>query len=275
MKIHIRLHLPPACVCVLRLLLCPRPGTSRYVLPTPTGDTGIVRTLDVPVYLTECNDTTLHCLDRDGKTMSIMIDNSGTYSILTLPQVFGPFLFVAPVCSVTLSVPLRLVCVLSTLVQLTMCAWVTWPRCTEYLFKLALANKQYVKVMQYIRSSRLCGQVGREALLGFCAASGYVVGGGVFVHCWISAITVLNGVAGLSRLSPPCNLFNVCQCVCACVIFTGCDRLPAAGGVPRGCAALCQRRAHAVQPVPGVRQPGRGAAGLGEPPCGAVVGDGS
>ena len=29
----------------------------------------------------------------------------------------------------------------------------------EYLFKLALANKQYVKVMQYIKSSRLCGQV--------------------------------------------------------------------------------------------------------------------
>jgi hypothetical protein len=68
------------CLCVLCLLLCPRPGSSRYVLPTPTGDTGIVRTLDVPVYLTECNDTTLHCLDRDGKTMSIMIDNSGTCS---------------------------------------------------------------------------------------------------------------------------------------------------------------------------------------------------
>ena len=41
-------------------------------------DTGIVRTLDVPVYATECNDTTLHCLDRDGKTLTIMIDNSGT-----------------------------------------------------------------------------------------------------------------------------------------------------------------------------------------------------
>ena len=49
----------------------------KYVLPTPSGDTGIVRTLDVPVYLTECNDTTLHCLDRDGKTLSILIDNSG------------------------------------------------------------------------------------------------------------------------------------------------------------------------------------------------------
>jgi hypothetical protein len=48
-----------------------------------------------------------------------------------------------------------------------MCAWVPWPCCTEYLFKLALANKQYVKVMQYIRSSRLCGQVGGETLLGF------------------------------------------------------------------------------------------------------------
>jgi hypothetical protein len=40
-------------------------------------DNGIVRTLDVPVYATECNGTTLHCLDREGKTLSILIDPSG------------------------------------------------------------------------------------------------------------------------------------------------------------------------------------------------------
>lgn len=39
------------------------------------GDTGIIRTLDVPVYLTACTDsTTLHCLDREGKTRTIAID---------------------------------------------------------------------------------------------------------------------------------------------------------------------------------------------------------
>jgi hypothetical protein len=46
--------------------------------------------------------------------------------------------------------------------------WCLPPPCvTEYLFKLALANKQYVKVMQYIRSSRLCGQVGVQAVRVF------------------------------------------------------------------------------------------------------------
>lgn len=78
-------------------------------------DCGIVRTLDVPVYATECRGSTLHCLDRDGKTLSIMIDPS------------------------------------------------------EYVFKLALVNKQYAKVMAAIKSSRLCGQ----AVIAYLQKSGY------------------------------------------------------------------------------------------------------
>ncbi len=112
-------RLLPVCVvfpCAPLPFLCPpSPGTAcpppnplgRYVLPTPTGDTGIVRTLDVPVYLTECNDTTLHCLDRDGKTMSIMIDNSGMASSCPLPSVPTPLCiircFACDVFSITIA----------------------------------------------------------------------------------------------------------------------------------------------------------------------------
>lgn len=44
----------------------------KYCLPN--GDTGIIQTLDVPVYITKVSGNTIHCLDRDGKNRAIVID---------------------------------------------------------------------------------------------------------------------------------------------------------------------------------------------------------
>jgi len=41
----------------------------KYCLPN--GDTGIVRTLEVPVYITKVAASSVYCLDRDGKNRVI------------------------------------------------------------------------------------------------------------------------------------------------------------------------------------------------------------
>lgn len=46
----------------------------QYLLPN--GDTGIIRTLDVPLYLTKAAGQKLFCLDREGKTRTVEIDNT-------------------------------------------------------------------------------------------------------------------------------------------------------------------------------------------------------
>ncbi|CAM9256260.1 unnamed protein product [Chrysoparadoxa australica] len=46
----------------------------KYLLPN--GDTGIIRTLDVPLYLTKTEGVQLHCLDREGKTRVLGIDST-------------------------------------------------------------------------------------------------------------------------------------------------------------------------------------------------------
>ncbi len=43
----------------------------KYCLPN--GDSGIIRTLEVPVYITRVSGSSLHCLDRDGKTRQIQV----------------------------------------------------------------------------------------------------------------------------------------------------------------------------------------------------------
>ena len=43
----------------------------KYCLPN--GDSGIIRTLEVPVYITRISGSSLHCLDRDGKTRQIQV----------------------------------------------------------------------------------------------------------------------------------------------------------------------------------------------------------
>lgn len=44
----------------------------KYCLPN--GDSGIIRTLDVPIYITKVSGNTIFCLDRDGKNRAIVID---------------------------------------------------------------------------------------------------------------------------------------------------------------------------------------------------------
>ncbi|KAH9291970.1 hypothetical protein KI387_042835, partial [Taxus chinensis] len=46
----------------------------KYCLPN--GDSGIIRTLDVPVYITRVSGSSLYCLDRDGKNRVIQMDTS-------------------------------------------------------------------------------------------------------------------------------------------------------------------------------------------------------
>lgn len=43
----------------------------KYCLPN--GDSGIIRTLDVPVYITKVTGDVIHCLDRDGKNRQIQV----------------------------------------------------------------------------------------------------------------------------------------------------------------------------------------------------------
>ncbi|MBA0739120.1 hypothetical protein Gogos_012416, partial [Gossypium gossypioides] len=44
----------------------------KYCLPN--GDSGIIRTLDVPIYLTKVSGNKIFCLDRDGKNKTLVID---------------------------------------------------------------------------------------------------------------------------------------------------------------------------------------------------------
>lgn len=44
----------------------------KYCLPN--GDSGIIRTLDVPIYITKVSANTIFCLDRDGKNRALTID---------------------------------------------------------------------------------------------------------------------------------------------------------------------------------------------------------
>ncbi|KAI4299844.1 hypothetical protein L6164_033268 [Bauhinia variegata] len=44
----------------------------KYCLPN--GDSGIIKTLDVPIYITKVSGNTIFCLDRDGKNKTIVID---------------------------------------------------------------------------------------------------------------------------------------------------------------------------------------------------------
>ncbi|KAF8410525.1 hypothetical protein HHK36_003056 [Tetracentron sinense] len=46
----------------------------KYCLPN--GDSGIIKTLDVPIYITKVSGNTIYCLDRDGKNLAIIIDST-------------------------------------------------------------------------------------------------------------------------------------------------------------------------------------------------------
>ena len=56
----------------------------KYVLPN--GDRGIVRGLENPVYVTRVHNTSLYCLDREGKTRTIEIDTTEAQFKLALER---------------------------------------------------------------------------------------------------------------------------------------------------------------------------------------------
>ncbi|CAK0784913.1 hypothetical protein CVIRNUC_008118 [Coccomyxa viridis] len=56
----------------------------KYCLPN--GDSGIIRTLDVPVYITKVFGSTIYCLDRDGKNRQIQVDTTEYIFKLALMQ---------------------------------------------------------------------------------------------------------------------------------------------------------------------------------------------
>jgi coatomer protein complex subunit alpha (xenin) len=56
----------------------------KYILPS--GDTGIVRTLDAPIYMTRVEDRQLAALDRECKTRSLPIDTSEAHFKLALEE---------------------------------------------------------------------------------------------------------------------------------------------------------------------------------------------
>lgn len=85
----------------------------KYTLPN--GDNGIIRTLDVPIYVSRVKSGNVYCLDRDCK-----------------PRLFS----VDP---------------------------------TEYLFKLALVQRNYDQVLQMVRTSKLPGQ----SIIAYLQKKGY------------------------------------------------------------------------------------------------------
>ncbi|XP_017615248.1 coatomer subunit alpha-1-like [Gossypium arboreum] len=56
----------------------------KYCLPN--GDCGIIRTLEVPIYITKVSGNTIFCLDRDGKNKAIVIDATEYIFKLSLLQ---------------------------------------------------------------------------------------------------------------------------------------------------------------------------------------------
>jgi coatomer subunit alpha len=85
----------------------------KYCLPT--GDSGIVRTLDQPLYVARCEAGVVTALDREGRVRRLQVDSS------------------------------------------------------EYLFKLALAQRRYEAVIAMIRSGALCG----GAITAYLQQKGY------------------------------------------------------------------------------------------------------
>ncbi|KAL8129464.1 hypothetical protein V2J09_018619 [Rumex salicifolius] len=56
----------------------------KYCLPN--GDCGIIRTLDVPIYITKVSGNTIFCLNRDGKNKAIVVDATEYIFKLSLLQ---------------------------------------------------------------------------------------------------------------------------------------------------------------------------------------------
>ena len=60
----------------------------KYCLPN--GDSGIIRTLEVPVYVTKVAGDVIHCLDRDGRNRQIKASGSAQQAwqtVFSMPEI--------------------------------------------------------------------------------------------------------------------------------------------------------------------------------------------
>ncbi len=57
-----------------------------YLYSPLSSDHGIIRTLDVPIYITGVKGNTIYCLDREGRNRSVLIDNTEYMFKLALLQ---------------------------------------------------------------------------------------------------------------------------------------------------------------------------------------------
>lgn len=55
------------------------------------GDSGIIRTLDVPVYITKVFGNSIFCLDRDGKNVQLQVTTLPTPALPPSPRLASSF----------------------------------------------------------------------------------------------------------------------------------------------------------------------------------------
>ena len=61
-------------MCMYSFLHVPYTLSSCAMYAPPSSDNGIIRTLDLPIYITLVRGTTVYCLDRDAKTRALAVD---------------------------------------------------------------------------------------------------------------------------------------------------------------------------------------------------------
>lgn len=71
----------------------------KYCLPN--GDAGIIRTLDVPVYITKVFGNIIFCLDRDGKNRQIQVGGCSLTACLMHVDCGSPLAFCSSISAVT------------------------------------------------------------------------------------------------------------------------------------------------------------------------------
>lgn len=67
-------NMPSHTVCFVLFTWLPDPLLYTISILLCSGDNGIIRTLDLPIYLSKTHNGTVHCLDREGKTRILTID---------------------------------------------------------------------------------------------------------------------------------------------------------------------------------------------------------
>lgn len=158
----------------------------KYCLPN--GDSGIIRTLDSPLYVTRVAGGIVHALDREGKIRTIQVrewprapaahqllaGHEGACSMLLPVLRTWAQCHTQPLC-------LRQARMAASLCQPTLKTYFPRRSClntptphlqvdpTEYMFKLALLQGRYDAVVNIVRSGGLCG----TAIISYLQQKGF------------------------------------------------------------------------------------------------------